>query len=145
MKILWIMGIVRDDISTPWGKCIDCGCGTRSHELEPAEYEIFTTEAIVAGSDVYASKEWEDVEDVEKFERVLDAIVMCHKCWSAKQTVFVSFVRKHFENWRDNALDHAADIKHAVNTQVYYDYDDAQTIDALKILAKKLKEASLNG
>lgn len=139
------MGIVREDLSTPWGKCVDCGCGTRSHELEPAEYEIFTTEAIVGHSDIYASVEWEDVEDVEKYERVMDAVVMCHKCWMAKQSKFVAFIKKRFESWRDEPALHVADIKHAVNTQIYYDYDDEQTIAALKILAKKLKEAALDG
>jgi len=146
MKLRWVMSktFVRDDVSTPWGECKNCGVGTRSHELEPAEYEVFLEEVIVGTSDAYSAKQWEDVDEVEKYDMVLDAVVMCHRCWTEVQTSFVKMVRKNFEKWSDDIKANTTAVKRAINTQVYYDFDDKQTVEALKILAKKLKEASLD-
>jgi len=146
MKLTLFMSntMVREDVSTPWGECKNCGVGTRSHELEPAEYEVFLEEVIVGTSDTYSAKQWEDVDEVEKYDMVLDAVVMCHRCWSNVQSSFVNMVKKNFEQWSAEVKPHATAIKRAINTQVYYDFTDKQTIDALKILAKKLKEASLD-
>ena len=74
MKLRWFMSntIVRDDVSTPWESAKKCGVGTRSHELEPAEYEIYIEEVIVGNADAYSAKQWEDVEEVEKYELAVD-------------------------------------------------------------------------
>jgi len=146
MKLSYVMSktIVRDDVSTPWGECKNCGVGTRSHELEAAEYEVFLEEVIVGTSDAYSSNQWEDVDEVEKYDMVLDAVVMCHRCWGNVQSSFVNMVKKNFEQWSAEVKPHATAIKRAINTQVYYDFTDKQTVEALKILAKKLKEASLD-
>lgn len=146
MKLTRFMSntIVRDDVSTPWGECKKCGVGTRSHELEPAEYEIYIEEVIVGSADAYSAKQWEDVEEVEKYELAVEALVMCHRCWRDLQESFVKMVKRNFTKWSEDIKSHVNPVKKAVNTQVYYDFNDAQTIDALKILAKKLKEASLD-
>lgn len=139
------MSIVRDDVATPWGQCIDCGCGTRSHELEPAEYEVYTAEAVRHASDIYASVEYEEVEEVDRYEMITEAVVMCHKCWVARQDKFRIFVQKKWSEWSSDPVTHVVPIKRAVNTQVYYGYEDEKTIEALKKLAKLLKEAALDG
>ena len=108
--------VVRDDVSTPYSRCIDCGVKTRSHVLEPAEYEIYKGEGILGSSDVYASEGWEEVEEVDKYDL-----------------------------WMDKTVLHAAEIKKAVNTQIAYDFEDDKTILALKNLARQLKEAALDG
>jgi len=146
MKLFGFMGtIVRDDVKAKFGPCEGCEAWTRSHVLEPAEYEIIKEEVIVASADVYAAEQWEDVEEVERYDMVLDAIVMCHRCWTERQERFAKFVKKHFEDWRDNISTHHNAVKKAINTQIYYDYNDEKTIAALKILAKAIKEASLDG
>ena len=146
MKLSLFMSrtIVRDDVSTPWGECKKCGVGTRSHELEPAEYEIFVEEVIVGTADSYSAKQWEDVEEVEKYELAVDALVMCHSCWSDLQESFVKMVKGNFTKWSEDIKSYVNPVKKAVNTQLYYDFNHTQTIEALKILAKKLKEASLD-
>lgn len=136
--------MVREDVSTPWGECKNCGVGTRSHELEAAEYEVVLEEVIVGTADAYAANQWEDVDEVEKYEMVLEAVVMCHRCWVNVQSSFVKMVKENFEQWSGEVKAHATAIKRVINTQVYYEFTDKQTIDALKILAKKLKEASLD-
>ena len=146
MKVFMLMGtVVRDDVRAKQGPCEGCGVRTRSHVLEPAEYEIIKEEVIVGSSDVYASKGWEDVEEIERYDMVLDAVVMCHKCWLGRQERFAKFVKKHFEEWRDDITVHHNAVKKAINTQIYYDYTDEKTIQALKILAKTVKEAALDG
>jgi|SRR6056300_460195 len=146
MKLFRSMGtIIRDDVKAKFGPCEGCEVWTRSHVLESAEYEIIKEEVIVAESDVYSSKGWEDVEEVERYDMVLDAVVMCHRCWTERQERFAKFVKKHFEDWRDNISTHHNAVKKAINTQIYYDYTDEKTIIALKILAKTIKEASLDG
>jgi hypothetical protein len=146
MKLFGSMGtIVRDDVKAKFGPCEGCEAWTRSHVLEPAEYEIIKEEVIVASADVYAAEQWEDVEEVERYDMVLDAVVMCHRCWTERQERFAKFVKKRFEDWRDNISTHHNAVKKAINTQIYYDYNDEKTIAALKILAKAIKEASLDG
>ena len=137
--------IIRDDVNTPYGRCTDCGCKTRSHVLEPAEYEIYKSEVILGSSDVYASEGWEEVEEVDKYEMVIEATVMCHKCWCIKQDKFAERIKAKYELWMDKTVFHAAEIKKAVNTQIAYDFEDDKTILALKNLAKQLKEAALDG
>ena len=60
------------------------------------------------------------------------------------QSSFVKMVKKNFTKWSEDIKSYVNPVKKAVNTQVYYDFNNAQTIEALKILAKKLKEASLD-
>ena len=50
-----------------YGGCISCGIGTRSHVLEPPEYESYEQEVIVEQSDDFASKKWEEVDTVTKW------------------------------------------------------------------------------
>lgn len=146
MKVFDTMGtIVRDEVRAKHGPCEGCGVRTRSHVLEPAEYEIIKEEVIVGSSDVHAGKGWEDVEEVERYDMVLDALVMCHHCWTGRQERFAKFVKRRFEEWRDDIPAHHNAVKKAINTQIYYDYTDDTTIQALKILAKSVKEAALDG
>lgn len=145
-KVLLVMRTVtRDDVSDPYSRCVDCDCKTRSHVLEPAEYEIYTEEVIVGTSDSHASKGWEDVDEVDKYEMVIEPRVICHKCWVIKQTKFAKLVEKKYSTWMDKTILHAVEIKKAVNTQVAYDFEDEKTISALKNLASQLKEAALDG
>ncbi len=137
--------VTRDNLSTPYSRCIDCDCKTRSHVLEPAEYEIYKGEAILGSSDVYASTGWEEVEEVDKYEMVIEPKVICHGCWLIRQDKFAKLVKSRYDNWMDNTVLHATEIKKAVNTQIAYDFGDNKTIHALKNLASQLKEAALDG
>jgi hypothetical protein len=137
--------VTRDDVNAPYSRCVDCECKTRSHVLEPAEYEIYKAEVISGTSDIYSAQGWEEVDEVEKYEMVTEPSVMCHKCWLIKQAKFADLVRVKYDLWMNNTILHAAEIKKAVNTQIAYDFEDDKTIHALKNLAKQLKEAALDG
>ena len=137
--------VTRDDVNTPYSRCVDCGCKTRSHVLEPAEYEIYTEEVIVGTSDSHASKGWEDVDEVDKYEMVVEPRVICHRCWLIKQSRFAKLVEKRYSIWMDKTILHAVEVKKAINTQVAYEFEDDKTIAALKNLATQLKEVALDG
>ena len=145
-KVLRLMRTVtRSDVNAQYSRCVDCGCPTRSHVLEPAEYEIYKAEVISGTSDIYSSQGWEEVDEVDKYEMVVDATVMCHACWVVKQGQFAKLVQTKYDLWMDKTILHSAEIKKAVNTQVAYDFEDDKTIAALKNLATQLKEAALDG
>jgi len=137
--------VTRDDVTTPYGRCTNCECKTRSHLMEPAEYEIYTAEEIKRSTDLHAATRYEEVSEVDKYEMVLEPKVMCHKCWLSKQQQFSSLVRKKYDLWMKETILHSSEIKKAVNTQVAYDFEDDKTISALKNLARQLKETALDG
>lgn len=136
--------VTRDDVNAPYSRCRDCNCKTRSHVLEPAEYEIYKAEVISGTSDIYSAQGWEEVDEVEKYEMVTEPTVMCHKCWLVKQDRFADLIKAKYDLWMDKTILHVAEIKKAVNTQIAYDFEDDTTIHALKNLAKQLKEAALD-
>ena len=143
--LAYMRTVTRDDVKTPYGRCSDCECKTRSHLMEPAEYEIYTTEEIKRSPDLHAATRYEEVTEVDRYEMVLEPKVLCHKCWVAKQQQFSSLVKKKYEVWMKETILHSSEIKKAVNTQVAYDFEDNKTISALKNLARQLKEAALDG
>ena len=143
--LAYMRTVTRDDVSTPYGRCSDCECKTRSHLLEPAQYEIYKAEEITRSADIFAADGWEEVEEVERYEMVIEPKVLCHKCWVVKQQQFALLVKKKYEVWMKETILHSSEIKKAVNTQVAYDFKDDKTISALKNLARQLKEAALDG
>ena len=69
-------------------------------------------------ADTYSAKQWEDVEEIEKYELAVDALVMCHRCWSDVQSSFVKMVKKNFDKWSEDIKSHVNPVKKAVNTQI---------------------------
>jgi hypothetical protein len=85
-EVLAFMGTVtRGDVGAPYGRCIDCDCKTRSHVLEPAEYEIHIAEGRM-GPAHNRNQSHSEVNDSEVFEMVVGPKVLCHKCWLIKQS-----------------------------------------------------------
>ena len=97
--------------SVPTGRCIECNRKTRSHVIEPPEYNKYLQEVIVAQSDDFASKKWEEVDEVEKWERVKEAVVMCHACWLGKRDETFSQLEKKCDEWVENPLPNMQRLK----------------------------------
>ena len=91
--------IKRNEIAAKYGPCISCGRGTRSHVLERAEWEEYEEEVVVARSDDLASKQWEEVDTITKFDRVKDDTVMCHRCWVEKAESYATVIDSNFDKW----------------------------------------------
>ncbi len=99
--------------ATPYSTCVECTIGTRSHVLEEADWDIIEVEEIIAESDEYANKSWEETEMVEKWIRTSDPVVMCHKCWILQ----LNRTTKHFyknifiNGWEDSLNDNRVMIR----------------------------------
>ena len=113
----------RDNVATPWSECKSCGVGTRSHLLEPALYEEYVTQQIIDQSDEYASKQWEDVEDIVKVALAEKPIVLCHKCWVKKQNAFDQLISQKYEAWLADPLMHVITIQRILKTYQYYKFE----------------------
>ena len=139
--------IARDDVATPYAKCIICRTDTRSHVLEKAKYSEFTSEEIIDESDAYSSKQWEEIEEIVKFQLEEDAIVMCHKCWVKKEIEFVRFTNNRFEEWKKSPIENAQNIAALVKSMNYYKFTKgkaheatrAQILELVKILKEEIK------
>jgi hypothetical protein len=100
--------VIREDVATPYGECNICKratpygeCNickrpTRSHVLEPAIYDEFTTEEVIGRADDYASKQWEEVEEVVKYRLAKKAIVLCHGCFVEQERKLTAMVDKNY-------------------------------------------------
>jgi hypothetical protein len=115
--------VTRDDVAIPWADCNSCGVGTRSHLLEPALYQEYITQQIIDQSDEYASKQWEDVEDVVKVELAEKPIVLCHKCWVKKQNGLDQLISRKYEDWLADPLMHVITIQRILKTYQYYKFE----------------------
>ena len=91
--------MIRSNIAPKYGPCISCSIGTRSHVLEVAEWEEYEEEVIVARSDDLASKQWEEVDTITKFDLVKENRVMCHKCWLSKAESYGRVIDSNYDNW----------------------------------------------
>lgn len=136
--------VVRTEVATPYGKCVVCTTGTRSHVLEPAEYDQYEEEVAVAHSDDYASEAWEEVETITKFSLAIEPKVMCHKCWVKKQTSVVSLIDAHFDNWSASP---ATSMRHIVKSLKVVNYlslekdlptDIVAKINHLRVITKRV-------
>ena len=96
--------ITRTEVAAKYGPCISCGIGTRSHVLEIAEWEEYEEEVIVARSDDLASKQWEEVDTITKFDRVKDDVVMCHRCWLEKAESYTRVIDSNYQKWVDGGV-----------------------------------------
>ncbi len=127
----------RPEIRAKYGSCISCGNGTRSHVLEPALYEEFEEEVVVAASDMYSSNQWEDVETITKALRVEEAVVMCHSCWKdALEYYNTELPKMTFDG--AGRYKRLANVLHNIR---YYNLDShlsSEAKDSLTILRKSL-------
>jgi hypothetical protein len=131
----------RNDVATPYGKCVSCTVPTRSHVLRRAGYSEYAAEQVIEESDVYAVKQWEEVEEITKVALTEAAIVMCHRCWIEREEKFSKFIEKNFAGWRDDPINNGANIKASVQSMNYYKFKDRLTQEAIEILIKSLKVA----
>jgi len=136
--------ITRPEMRPQSGPCVNCKKKTRSHVLELAEYEEYMQEVVVGRSDLQARKGWEDVEEQLRSEIVVEALVMCHECWTGKEKIFHNKIQKHWMAWDADPIANAASIRKAMETLQYYEFVDLETVDILTRLVKKLKAAVLN-
>ena len=91
--------VTRSEVAPKYGPCITCSIGTRSHVLEVAEWEEYEEEVVIDRSDDLASKQWEELDTITKFELVKDNRVICHKCWLVKSKSYTTVIDSNYDKW----------------------------------------------
>jgi hypothetical protein len=118
-----------------------CGVGTRSHVLEPAEYESYDAEIIINESDAFASKEWEEVDTVTKYAISQSAIVMCHKCWVKKKTVFERIINANHTKWIEGGMQSIRPVMQILKSLRYMQFE-AELSDSTRDKVRELRVMS---
>ena len=121
--------ITRNEIAAKYGPCISCGTGTRSHVLERAEWEEYEEEVVVARSDDLASKQWEEVDTITKFDRVKDDTVMCHKCWLGKVESYATVIDSNYDEWVSNGVSSIRPVMKVLQGVRYLDIEKELPIE----------------
>jgi len=101
-----IMKVVkRANVNSPYGDCVECNAGTRSHVLEYPDYEEYEQEIPDDLEEFQGRKKYslidEDPKVIIKYQRLNDATVICHKCWTIQRIKAVKFLNDKSKEWED--------------------------------------------
>lgn len=117
--------VKREGIKAPYGTCIDCGVGTRSHVLEYPDYEEFEEEIPEELQEFQGRKKFDDDEDPEviiRYRRLTEPEVMCHRCWVQHREKAVTFLNKNKDKWDEDIAINMTKIRKFLNDWGYFDF-----------------------
>ena len=117
--------VKREGIKAPYGICIDCGVGTRSHVLEYPDYEEFEEEIPEELQEYQGRKKFDDEEDPEviiRYRRLTEPEVMCHRCWVQHREKAVTFLNKNKDKWFEDLATHMTKVRKFLNDWKYFDF-----------------------
>jgi hypothetical protein len=129
----------RDDVATAYGRCITCSRDTRSHVLEHAKYEKYTSEVVIDRSDEFANSSWEETEEITKVRKVKEAIVACHTCWIKRHEEIKEMLLKDYQKWEKDPQRYFSKIQ--MITEICYAYDFPIELEAMRYLISIMKES----
>lgn len=142
--------VTRPEVRANAAKCLDCGVRTRSHVMELQEYEEY--EELWEDDDIeeyqgrkkgVADEEAEEEEEeniVIRYQKVSEAVVMCHSCWVPKRQKAINFAEKKIEEWEKDPASHMRRINKFLKQWRYYAFDE---VDSPEVILRA--EASLDG
>lgn len=110
--------------AVPYGICVGCGVGTRSHCLTPPEWERIEQEVVVNESDDYATDQWEETETVVKWVRTVEPEVMCHKCWISTLDKMQKKLHQSKEAWETDIESNKLEIQKYLKEYKLYGYKE---------------------
>jgi hypothetical protein len=134
-----IMKIVtRPEVRANTAKCLDCGVTTRSHVMELQEYEEY--EEVWEDDEIEeyqgrkkSEKEEEEEEEqvIIRYQKVSDAVVMCHSCWVPKREKAIKFAEKKIEEWEKDPASHMRRINKFLKQWRYYAFDEVESPEVI--------------
>lgn len=130
----------RDDVKTVSGPCNICMKTTRSHVLQKALYEKYVTEIVTDRSDEFASKPWEETEEITKTRKVKEAIVVCHICWLKRREEIQEILEKDYSEWEKSPHNYMGRI-HVV-LEICNSYQFEEELTRMRYLISMLKETA---
>tara|TARA_B100000902_G_C26779713_1_gene654448 strand:+ start:120 stop:590 length:471 start_codon:yes stop_codon:yes gene_type:complete len=121
------MKVVKlDGINAPYGKCVDCGCATRSHVLEYPDYEEYEEQVFRDREEYQAAQRGDDPEEdaeyVIRYKRLSEPEVMCHKCWVLQREKASNFFNKNANKWQQDMPNNITKIRKFLKDWVYFDF-----------------------
>ena len=131
--------VIREGVATPYDECNICRRPTRSHVLEPAIYDEFRAEEVIDKSDDFASKQWEEVEEITKYRLAKTPVVLCHRCYVVQENKLAKMIDNNYDRWVENPVKYIARIRTIAETHKYYKFTGALEV-RVKSLVKVVKE-----
>lgn len=124
--------VTRPEVRANTAKCLDCGVTTRSHVMELQEYEEY--EEVWEDDEIeeYQGRkkgvqEEEEENIVIRYQKVSDAVVMCHSCWVPKREKAIKFAEKKIEEWEKDPASHMRRINKFLKQWRYYAFDEVES------------------
>jgi len=140
--------VERPDVKGGYVPCVNCGCGTRSHVLETAEYEEYEEVWEEELEEYQHRKKKVDEEEEEtvviRYRLHSQKTCMCHRCWLNKKEKAVKFMNKHKETWISEPTSYMTRIKKFLKSWNYYGFDKDLTDDEFTIV-NKIRNALIGG
>lgn len=122
--------VKREGVNAPYGKCVECGTGTRSHVLEYPDYEEYEEQVFRDLEEYQAAKKGEepeeDAEFIVKYRRLSEPEVMCHKCWVIQREKAVKFLNKHKDNWSADLATYMTKVRKFLKDWKYFDFSSLE-------------------
>ena len=153
------MKVVKlDGLNSPYGKCVDCRCATRSHVLEYPDYEEYEEQVFRDREEFQAAQRGddpdEDAEYVIRYKRLSEPEVMCHKCWVMQREKAINYLSKNTNKWSEDMPNNITKIRKFLKDWTYFDFSGLnksftpppQEADlAVKSLHKQVKDFLTGG
>ncbi len=123
--------VKRQEVNSPYGKCTECGVGTRSHVLEYPDYEEYEEEIPEELQEYQGRKKFETDEDPQviiKYQRLNEPTVICHRCWVKQREKAITYLHKNLANWMDDIPTHITKARKFVKDWQYFDFSGTRNI-----------------
>jgi hypothetical protein len=114
------------EVKSPYGKCVECGVGSRSHVLEYPDYEEYEVQVCHDREEYQAAQRGDDPgEDAEyevRYQRLTEPEVMCHRCWVIQREKAVNFLIKNTDKWAEDMPNNISKIRKFLKDWQYFDF-----------------------
>ena len=146
---LFMKVVTRDNVRGPSGDCKGCGATTRSHILEPAQYEEYELVTGAEQEEYQASYKEDTGEDEVEIRYMLleRPTVMCHKCWIRFRDDQIAALDESYDEWMADPLGSSPHIKMFLKRWKYHQFaheSEEHVLEKVKAIANAIKEAMLN-
>ena len=141
--------VTREGVRGPAGNCKGCGKISRSHILEPAQYEEYEIATDSEEEEYRASYEEETGEDEVELRYMLleRPTVMCHGCWVRFKDDQVSALEGAYDEWIANPISASPHIKMFLKRWKYHKFShetEEHVLSKVADVQNAIKEALLN-
>ena len=141
--------VTREGVRGPAGSCKGCGKKSRSHVLEPAQYEEYEIATLPEQEEYKANFEEENgEEEIELRYQLLECpTVMCHGCWLRFRESQIVALEETYEEWVADPISSSPHIKMFLKRWKYHQFAheaEEHVLSKVADIRNAIKEALLN-